>query len=64
MEEIFLRNIKRGEKVMLIDLIIRLRYEMLKEGNHINKSNKKKINEFYYLLDELEKNVKSLLKNN
>lgn len=47
-----------------LDLILRLRYEVSKNQNYFKKSDKKEKDEFYFLLDELEKHMKNLLRKN
>ena len=47
-----------------LDLILRLRYQFIKNQEFFIKNDKKKIDDFYNLLDKLETSMKNLLKNN
>ncbi|UUV17047.1 hypothetical protein NRK67_03845 [Fusobacteria bacterium ZRK30] len=47
-----------------LDLILSLRHEFTKNQEEFRGNKKEKINNFYNLLDELEKTIKILLKNN
>lgn len=42
----------------MVDSIIRLKYQLGKKYKYVEKNDKKKIDELYYLLDEFEKKVK------
>lgn len=42
----------------LIDTIIHLRYQLVKQNKNFKNGDREKVDESYYLLDKLEKNIK------